>query len=121
MARADAEPEKEEEVGANLQDYFGGGGDYIEAQKDADWAMVEKKDDNDENVVISGGGAYAFLDDDNGEATAVEDQSNQEQMLKYSNFIGEEKDSQLNNVVQTLEMDYFAADKNEQQVSENTD
>ena len=31
LAAADAEPEKEEEVGANLQDYFGGGGDYNEA------------------------------------------------------------------------------------------
>ena len=75
LAVADAEPEKEEEVGANLQDYFGGGGNYqSEAQKDADWAMVEKKEDSGQNVVRSGGGAYAFLDEDNGEeATAVED------------------------------------------------
>ena len=42
-------------------------------------------------------------------------------MLKYSNLMGEEKDSQLNNVVQTLEMDYFAAEEKVKQVSENTD
>ena len=35
--------------------------------------MVEKKEDSGENVVRSGAGAYAFLDEDNGEATAVED------------------------------------------------
>ena len=34
--------------------------------------------------------------------------------------MGEEKDSQLNNVVQTLEMDYFAAEENVQEIPENT-